>query len=117
MIYRTDLNNNPTAFTTAIAQQAGLILGTDYVAGTAFPEPSSLLTAKLLGDPIALTIKVIDAIGYKTHLGINRWTYIAMPKFVWEGLSPDSKRDVIGYHYQYEGGIAMRHLFPNYGKL
>jgi hypothetical protein len=113
---RTDINNNPTAFTTAIATQAGLVLGVDYADGTPFPQPSPLVTAKLLGDPVEITIRVIDKIGYKTHVGVNRWTYICLPKFVWDALSHDQKRDVIGFQYQYEGGTAMRDLFPNYGK-
>jgi hypothetical protein len=116
-VLRTDANNNPAAFTTAIAAQAKLVHGVDYVEGDAFPAPSNLFTAKLLGDPVALTIRVIDAIGYQTHAGEPRWTYINLPKFVWAAMTPAQKRDVIGYHYQHEGGIAMRALFPNYGAL
>jgi hypothetical protein len=112
---RTDENKNPAAFTTDIAVQAGLVEGVDYVAGTPFPAPSKLVTAKLLGDPIAITIRVIDAIGYFTRQGELRWTYIALPKFVWNDLTAGQKRDVIGYHYQHEGGTAMRALFPHYG--
>jgi len=113
---RTDNNNNPAAFTTDIAKQAGLVLGTDYVAGDPFPAPSTLVTAKLLGDPVAITIRVIDAIGYRTKAGVPRWTYICLPKFVWKSLTPAQRLDVIGYHYQNEGGTAMRGLFPNYGQ-
>lgn len=113
---RTDLNNNPAAFTTDIARQAGLVEGTDWVSGTPFPAPSTLVTAKLLGDPIAITIRVINAIGYRTHSGAPRWSYICLPRFVWGALTPDQKRDVVGYHYQNEGGTAMRALFPNYGR-
>lgn len=113
---RTDENNNPAAFTTDIAHQAGLVEGVDYEAGEPFPAPSTLITAKLLGDPITLTIRVIDAIGYFTHAGTPRWTYIAMPKFIWNALTLDQKRDVIGFHYQHEGGTAMRGLFPRYGQ-
>lgn len=112
---RTDRNNNPAAFTTAIAAQAGLVKGTDYTDGDAFPAPSTLVTAKLLGDPVALTIRVIDQIGYYTQHGDPRWTYIAVPKFLWDELSPDQKRDIIGFHYLNEGGTAMRSLFPHYG--
>ncbi len=112
---RTDANNNPAAFTTDIAKQAGLILNVDYCAGDPFPAPSTLVTAKLLGDPIKTTIRVIDAIGYRTKSGAPRWTYICLPKFVWNSLTPDQKRDVVGYHYQNEGGTDMRGLFPNYG--
>ncbi len=118
---RTDANNNPAAFTTNIARQAGLIEGTNYVSGTSFDVPTSssmmtLYTARLLGDPVEITIRVIDAIGYYTHTGAPRWSYIAMPKFIWDSLSEPHKRDVIGFHYQHEGGTAMRHLFPNYGR-
>jgi hypothetical protein len=99
-----------------IARQAGLVLNREYVPGELFPSPSTLVTAKLLGDPIALTIKAIDSIGYYTKSGGLRWIYIAIPKFIWNALSPDQKRDVIGFHYQHEGGTTMRHLFPNYGQ-
>lgn len=114
---RTDVNNNPAAFTTDIARQAGLIEGTDYVDGDPFPPPmQNLKTAKLLGDPIALTIKVIDAIGYRTKTGAPRWNYICLPHFVWDAFTFEQKRDIVGYHYENEGGVEMRHLFPNYGK-
>lgn len=113
---RTDENNNPAAFTTDIAKQAGLIEGVEWVPGAAFPPPSKLVTAKLIGDPIALTIKVIDAIGYQTHAGAPRWFYINLPRFVWDSLTPELKRDVIGYHYQHEGGTSMRQLFPHFGR-
>lgn len=114
--FRTDRNNNPAAFITDIARQAGLRQGIDFVDGDPFPPPSNLITAKLLGDPVALTIQVIDSIGYFTKAGTPRWAYISMPRFVWQSLSPDQKRDVVGYHYEREGGTAMRGLFPNYGK-
>jgi hypothetical protein len=113
---RTDDNRNPAAFTTDIAAQAGLVLGTDYIEGTPFPAPSNLVTAQLLGDPVDLTIRVIDAIGYYTKSGTQRWIYIAIPRFIWTTLSPTQKRDIVGFHYQHEGGTAMRDLFPNYGK-
>jgi hypothetical protein len=119
---RTDEHNNPAAFTTDLAHQAGLMLGTDYVEGAQFtvtmPDGHQVFyyTAKLIGDPVELTIRVIDAVGYYTHAGTYRWTYIALPKFVWNSLSEPQRRDVIGFHYMHEGGTAMRGLFPNYGK-
>lgn len=115
--FRTDRNNNPAAFTTDIAREAGLVLGTDYEQGDPFVvpvrgmPPITLYTAKLLGDPIALTIHVIDKIGYYTNTGIERWTYIALPKFVWDSLTPELKKAVIGFHYQHEGGIELKGLF------
>lgn len=108
---RTDDNNNPTAFTMDIAIQAGLIRDVDYTVGTKFPAPSNLITAKLLGDPIALTIQVIDKIGYYTHSGVPRWTYIQMPKFVWDMLNFEQKLEVIAFHYKNEGGTALQYLF------
>jgi hypothetical protein len=124
MAYRTDVNNNPAAFTTDIAHQAGLVQNTDYVQGEPFQvsipgtvyEMQTLYTAKLLGDPVALTIRVIDTIGYYTRSGGTRWTYISIPTFIWTTLTADQKRDIVGFHYQHEGGTAMRNLFPNYGK-
>ncbi len=114
-VMRTDDNNNPAAFTTDVASQV-LELGVDYEIGTGFPAPSRLITAKLIGDPIAITIKLLDSIGYYTKAGKARWTYIAIPHFIWKLLTYDQKRDIIGFHYQNEGGTAMRHLFPNYGE-
>ena len=114
---RTDDNNNPTAFTTDIAKEAGLILGTDYEIGDPFPAPSPYVTARLLGDPLRHTINVIDALGFRTKHGFSRWTYINFPKFVWLELLDEEKIDVIGWMYQQEGGIAMRSMFPNYGKV
>lgn len=121
--YRTDRNNNPAAFTTDIAKQAGLIEGTDYEQGESFQAwmgaapPTLLYTAKLIGDPVALTIRVINAIGYYTAKGSSRWVYIAIPHTIWAGLTSEQKRDVVGFHYQHEGGVTMRGLFPNYGRV
>lgn len=112
---RTDRNNNPAAITTDVAKEGGLILGTDYEKGEPFAG-GLLFTARLLGDPIVLTIRVIDRIGYYTHKGLRRWEYIGIPDFVWAALTPEVKRDVIGFQYQHEGGTELRHLFPNYGK-
>jgi len=113
--YRTDRNNNPTAFTTAIALEAGLAPGIDYVIGDPFPAPSKLFTAKLLGNPVALTIDVIDRVGFYTDdADLLRWAYIAIPVFVWKELTVDQQRDVIGFMYSREGGVTMRPLFPNF---
>lgn len=116
-MFRTDSHNSPTAFTTDVAHEAGLVLGTDYAQGDPFQAGSlTLHTARILGDPIATTIRVIDRLSFVTITGISRWVYITMPKMTWDGLTPDSKRDVIGWMYRHEGGIAMRGLFPNYSK-
>jgi hypothetical protein len=116
---RTDQNNNPVAFDCDVAHQAWLVYGTDYEQGTPFQsEGVTYYTAKLLGDPVALTIRVIDAIGFYTKADAPRWLYMGQfPKFVWNALTPDQKRDVVGFMYQREAGEAMRNLFPNYGAL
>src|SRR5271154_3974814 len=115
MPFRTDENNNPTAFTTDLAAEAGLILGQDYSNGTPFPAPSTLITALLLGDPIATTIRVIDKVGFYTY-GVPgtsslRWGYIAIPFIIWSYLTPAAKKYVIGFMYLREGGVSMRDLF------
>ena len=121
MTFRTDRNNNPAAVTTDLAKQAGLVENRDYVHGDPFTIPTgpgvtrTYFTAKLLGDPIAQTIRLIDAVGYYTQAGGTRWVYIAIPKFLWDEMSPDQKRDIVGFHYLNEGGTEMRALFPHYG--
>lgn len=111
---RTDKNNNPTAFTIDLAQQAGLKLGEDYEVGDLFVVPGiqhDFYTAKLLGDPIALTINVIDAVGFYTQHGAQRWAYIAIPQFVWVMCQPETKKKIIGFMYEHEGGTEMKGLF------
>ncbi|MGH7484587.1 MAG: hypothetical protein ACREMY_03140 [bacterium] len=76
-----------------------------------------LYTARLIGDPVALTIRVIDKLGFLTVHGVHRWLSTAMPHFIWLTLTRAQKRDVIGWMYEFEGGTEMRLLFPNYGKL
>ena len=113
---RTDQNNNPTAFTTDLAREAGLVLGVDYAQGDQFPNGEKFWTAKLLGDPVTVTCRLIDKVGFFTSTNAVRWGYIEFPHFVWLQMTPAMKRDVIGWMYQREGGVAMRDLFPNYGK-
>lgn len=112
MSFRTDRNNNPTAFTTGIAEEAMLIKGKDYEVGETFPHPSLLFTARLLGDPIEITIRVIDRIGFRTSGGYPRWTYIDIhPKLVWDILSYGQKLQVLAEMYRNEGGTELKHLF------
>lgn len=111
MSSRADRNRNPAAFTTDVARQAGLRTGVDYVDGDLFPPPSTLKTAKLLGDPIALTIQVIDRVSYYKRDGTQRWTYIAIPTVLWQSLTEAQKRIAIAFHYGCEGGTEMRDLF------
>ena len=111
--YRTDRHRNPAAFTTAIAQQAGLVRDVDYSIGDAFDEGGRFRTARLIGDPVKLTIRVIDAIGFYTKQGRLRWVYIGIPDWLWADSTDDQKRRVIGFMYQHEGGTEMRGLFDD----
>ena len=108
MAYRTDRHNNPTAFTTAIARQAKLVEGVDYEVGDPF---DGGITARLLGDPVEITIRVIDRIGFRTRQGGPRWVYINMPQFVWDSLTLPIRRRVVGDMYEHEGGTEMKGLF------
>lgn len=107
---RTDRHNNPTAFTTDIARVAGLREGVDYVAGDPFSN-GQFRTARLLGDPIATTIRVIDNIGFYTQGGNQRWSHTAMPKSQWDKLTTEQKRQVIRDMYRKEGGTELRRIF------
>lgn len=114
---RTDKNRNPTAFTTDVAVTAGLVKGVDYEEGDPFQVPGThgpitYHTARLLLNPIELTLRVIDKATFYTHAGGQRWTYIGIPKFIWDALARDQKVRVIGFMYGHEGGTAMKSLFP-----
>lgn len=110
--YRTDRHNNPCALTTDIAKQAGLRLNVDYEIGEPFTESGTKCnTARLNGDPVEKTIKIIDAIGFYTKKGQQRWIYIGIPKFVWDSLDFQTKKEVIAFMYQHEGGTEMKGLF------
>lgn len=111
--YRTDLNNNPTAFTTDLAREAGLVENVEYSIGDPFTVGTTVLhTAKLLIDPIQTTIKVIDKIGFYTSAGQNRWAYMGMPKSIWDTLAEPQKIYIIAFMYRREVGTEMIHLFP-----
>lgn len=109
---RTDRHNNPTAFTTDIAKLAGLKEDVDYTKGDPF-SGGKYHTAKLLGDPIATTIKVIDRIGFKTSSGGNRWTYTDQIPGTknWKNLSYEQKKNVVAQMYKHEGGTALKQYF------
>ena len=112
MNFRTDRNNNPTAFTTALAESARLELNKDYIVGDQFNVGTiAYHTAKLIGNPIDITIKLIDKIGFYTQHGVIRWTYIGIPKFIWDSLNIDQKKLVIKFMYHREGGTELEHLF------
>ena len=104
---RTDRHNNPTAFTVDIAKQAGLIEGVDYVVGDPFSSGgATLYTAKLLGNPIEITMNVIDKIGFYTQDGKPRWTYVDKLAGAnnWQSLTFNEKANVVKQMYRFEGG-------------
>ena len=108
---RTDRHNNPTAFTTDVARTAGLVEGVDYVVGDAFPNNPNLKTARLLGDPIATTIKAIDNMGFYTQGGQPRWNHTAISDSKWNSMSYAEKKNVIKGMYQKEGGKDLMSKF------
>ena len=112
--FRTDLNNNPTAFTTEIAQEAGLILTVDYIVGDPFEDNGrTFYTAKLLYSPVMITMRVIDKLGFYTETNTLRWSYIAMPLDLWNSLTKKQKEYTIGQMYKIEGGRMMTSFFPS----
>lgn len=110
---RTDRHNNPAAFTVDVAKNAGLKEGVDYTVGDAFPNNPNLKTARLIGDPVAQTIKVIDKIGFYTQSGKPRWSYVASLDGAnnWKNLSYDQKKNVIAQMYSHEGGSKLKQYF------
>lgn len=109
---RTDRHNNPAAFTTDVAKNGGLVEGVDYSVGDPFHiGPATYYTARLLGDPIAITIKLIDKATYYTKNGGIRWIYIAIPPDIWKSMSYEQKKMAIKFHYKNEGGEELKKLF------
>jgi len=102
--YRTDRHNNPTAFTTDIAKQAGLVEGVDYTVGDAFPNNDNFHTARLIGDPVQKTIDVIDNIGFYTASGQPRWNHTAMSTSQWQSMTDAQKNATVKNMYRNEGG-------------
>jgi len=110
--YRTDRHRNPTAFTVDLARQAGLAEGVDFEAGDEFRSGGrTYRTARLLGDPLALTLKVIDRLGFYTKTGRLRWSYIAIPQRLWETFGERQRKITVAWMYSMEGGTEMKELF------
>lgn len=105
---RTNRHNNPTAFTTQIAEQAWLVEWVDYEQGDAFPDNPNMFTAKLMWDGIDKTKKVIDSIGFYTQSWEPRWTYLndvfewENADNIWSVLEEDEKSEIIKEMYWYE---------------
>ena len=110
---RTERNNNPTAMTTDVAKMLGWELGVDYEIWDSFTTSSwqTLYTAKLIGDPIETTIRLIDrwiANGIDPFYRANwqwRWSYISsiwITKDKWLKMTDAEKADVIKKMLQHE---------------
>ena len=105
---RTDRHNNPTAMTVDVARTLGLTEGVDYTAGDPF---DGGVTARLIGDPIEVTLKALNASAaagdrsaFYTQSGKQRWTHTAMTDKDWESLSDEGRRAVVIDMYRKEGG-------------
>jgi len=108
---RMDRNNNPTAFSLDVARQSSLVEGVDYIdTGDVWPDNPNQFTPKLLGDPVAITIKLIDELGFKQTDAPhgNRWGYTDKIQGAnntdWPNLSVEQKTAIIGQMYIQEGG-------------
>jgi hypothetical protein len=109
---RTDRHKNPVAATTDVSRAGGLIGGIDFNNGDSFQvNDKTLYTALFLGDPIDLSIKLITNATFYTRDGHQRWSYIAIPPFLWNSLSQKEKIQVIFWMYKREGGAEMETMF------
>lgn len=119
---RTERNNNPTAMTTDVAKMLWWELGVDYEIWDAFTtaDGKTLYTAKLIGDPIETTIRLIDrwiANGIDPFYRANwqpRWSYISkiwVTKDKWLNMSSSEKADVIAQMLKHEWGSMENMLY------
>lgn len=112
---RTDRHRNPAAIITELAVQAKLVLRTDYEVGEAFQVGAKVYyTALFLGDPLQLTLRVIDAVGFFTKGGAPRWAYqdgpLGIPTAIWRTFNAAQRKAVVAYLYAHEGGTEMKDL-------
>ena len=108
---RTERNNNPTAMTTDVAKSLWWIEWVDYIQWDSFKtwDGRTLYTAKLIGDPIETTIKLLDNAAsswrwaFYTKWWAKRWTHTAMSDKDWLALTPEQKQNVVLQMLQREG--------------
>jgi hypothetical protein len=114
--FRTDRHNNPTAMTTDVAAESGLVEGQDYVRGDRFvgSDGKTYFTARLLGDPIETTIRAIDQGGMYTQSGRGRWRYLYRIPGArkWIGLTREQKVAIVLLMYRMEGGSGRFRALP-----
>jgi hypothetical protein len=100
---RTERNNNPTAMTVDVAKSLWWVEWVDYVQWDSFQTSDwrTLYTAKLLGDPIETTIKLLDNAAstwrwaFYTKWWAQRRNHTAMSDAEWLKLSPEEKQNVV----------------------
>lgn len=100
---RTERNNNPTAMTTDVAKSLWWVEWVDYVQWDSFQTGDwrTLYTAKLIGDPIETTIKLLDNAAntwrwaFYTKWWAKRWTHTGMSDAERLKLSPEEKKNVV----------------------
>lgn len=100
---RTERNNNPTAMTTDVAKSLWWVEWVDYVQWDSFQTGDwrTLYTAKLIGDPIETTIKLLDNAAntwrwaFYTKWWAKRWTHTALSDAERLKLSPEEKKNVV----------------------
>lgn len=108
---RTERNNNPTAMTVDVAKSLWWVEWVDYVQWDSFKtwDGRTLYTAKLIGDPIETTIKLLDNAAnswkwaFYTKWWAQRWTHTAMSDKDWLALTPEQKQNVVLQMLQREG--------------
>jgi hypothetical protein len=108
---RTERNNNPTAMTTDVAKSLWWVEWVDYIQWDSFKtwDGRTLYTAKLIGDPIETTIKLLDNAAsswrwaFYTKWWAKRWTHTAMSDKDWLALTPEQKQNVVLQMLQREG--------------
>ena len=114
---RTERNNNPTAMTTDYAKMLWWELGVDYEIWDSFISASgkTLYTAKLIGDPIETTIRLLDrALANWNQNIFSGWTYakkLWLNNSVWANATPEEKRDIIYKMLKQEWGNMDNMLY------
>ena len=108
---RCNRHNTPTAMITAVARDLGGVEGVDYTKGDPFTDEQGnvLYTARLLGDGMETTIKLLDSAAsnpnkraFYTQGGQSRWGYTAMSDEEWLAMSHAEKVGYIDNMYAHE---------------
>lgn len=121
---RTERNNNPTAMITEYAKQLWGIEWVDYIQWDSFTSTDAnwvthtYYTAKLLGDPIETTIRLLDRWvenGVKKNV-FSAWSYanqLGMTNDKWKNMSKDEKEALILKMLQHEGWDISKMAYYN----